>query len=228
MGKTAIVMITIILSATNLSGKAHKQPAERQITFHVAGSFLKAIKPPNFKELWNDGTGVSGGITYKLSPVLETGVCVSRDVFNLNGAKAADKAASAGATSLLDSKDISIVALNWLIKMNLLTRENEFRFYLFFQSGLSWANGAYVGAVRNSEDILIAWPFPKGYKSTVSFGTGVDKWVTKDFIFFIEFNYRIIYASQGEFLRPPMPYGGGPEVAELSRISAGIRYSLSL
>lgn len=225
MRKISLFFIAGIISASNLSA----QVTSYHFNFHAGAGLLKASKHRDFKELWNSGHNISGGFTYELSRSVEVGLCAGHNRFGVNENRAAELAYAMGAHYLLQSDDISITTLDLLLKFNYFGIENEFKAYLLLKLGWAWPNGAFVNAVDDDGDFLVAMPFPKERQETISFGTGIDRDISKKAGLFIELTYRIIYLRETElYLDYPRPVPMWPEThhADFYRLAAGLRYSI--
>ncbi|UCE65957.1 MAG: hypothetical protein JSU85_14055 [Candidatus Zixiibacteriota bacterium] len=221
----ALFLATGLISASNLFA----QVTSYHFNFHSGAGLLKASKHRDFKELWSSGYNISGGFTYELSDEIEVGLCAEHHRFPVNESRAAELAQSMGAIDLLERQDISVTTLSLLFRINCYGIENKFEAYLLFTLGWAWPNGAFVSATDDDGDFLVALPFPEERQETISFGTGIDRNISKSAGLFIELTYRIIYLRETElYIDYPRPVPMWPEThhADFYRLAAGLRYSL--
>lgn len=225
MRRYLLFIIAPLISASNLSA----QIASYHIDFHAGTGFLKATKHHDFRELWGTGYNLGGDLTYELSELFAAGIYAGYNRFAVDRAAAANMALDMGAQDLLESSDISLITLNMLLRFKFYSARNKSDAYLLFQFGWTWPNGAFVGAIKDSSNFLVAMPFPKEREETISFGAGIDRKISKNTGLFVELTYRIIYLRWTElYLDYPRPITEWPEThhADFFRLAVGMRYSL--
>lgn len=220
---------TIVIIVSGSIPVSLAQVTSYHFNFHAGGGVLKVSKHHDFKKIWSSGYDISGGFTYEFSEEVEVGLCAEHHKFAVNESRAAEMAQSMGAFYLLEKQDISITTLDLLFRIDCYGIENKFEAYLLFTLGWAWPNGAFVSAVDNDGDFLVAMPFSQEKEETISFGAGIDRHISRNAGLFIELTYRIIYLRETElYIEYPQQVSEWPEThhADFYRLGAGLRYSL--
>ncbi len=191
MRKIHMIVIIIILSAANLSGQDLTRNAAFFVDFGMAGS----LAPESFDDTWGAGTTVGFEIGYKASARIIPGIFVDFNKFNLLDEKVLKEAGLEGTGIGLMGGDAKITAFGFNARFYVSPRTNEARPYFMIGIGLVKITGSDVYATYRGNNLKIAEWVGDETANMLSFGIGLDIYLSKAISLFADFKYSIAYTD---------------------------------